>query len=53
MLAWEVAEVAGIVKLARSQCLALKKQVLEALLASAKLQEANLQTFALSPFPSR
>jgi len=46
VLACEVAEVSGIVKLARSQCLLLKKQVLEALLASAKLQEANLQTFA-------
>jgi DNA-binding GntR family transcriptional regulator len=46
VLACEVAEAAGIAKLARSQCLALKKQVLEALLASAKLQDANLQTFA-------
>ena len=40
------ATVTKIFKLARSQCLVLKKQVLEALLASAKLQDANLQTFA-------
>ncbi|TIW86817.1 MAG: FCD domain-containing protein, partial [Mesorhizobium sp.] len=44
--ACEVGEVSGIVKLARSQCLTLKKQVLEALLTGAKLQEANLQDFA-------
>jgi DNA-binding GntR family transcriptional regulator len=44
--ACEVSEVSGIVKLARSQCLFLKKQVLEALLAGSKLQEVNLQPFA-------
>ncbi|RWC25040.1 GntR family transcriptional regulator [Mesorhizobium sp.] len=44
--ACEVGEVSGIVKLARSQCLTLKKQVLEALLTGAKLQEANLQDLA-------
>jgi hypothetical protein len=44
--ACEVLEVSAIVKLARSQCLFLKKQVLEALLAGSKLQEANLQTLA-------
>ena len=44
--ACEVREVSGIVKLARSQCLFLKKQVLEALLKGSKLQEVNLQAFA-------
>jgi DNA-binding GntR family transcriptional regulator len=44
--ACETSEVSGIVKLARSQCLFLKKQVLKALLAGSKLQEANLQAFA-------
>ncbi|MER9307423.1 GntR family transcriptional regulator [Mesorhizobium sp. M0293] len=44
--ACEAREVSGIVKLARSQCLTLKKQVLEALLAGTKLQETNLQDFA-------
>lgn len=43
--ACEVSDVSGIVKLARSQCLLLKKQVLEALMAGSKLQEANLQDF--------
>jgi hypothetical protein len=38
--------VSGIVKLARAQCLALKKQVIEALLAGPGLQHVNLQTFA-------
>jgi DNA-binding GntR family transcriptional regulator len=44
--ACEESEVSGIVKLARSQCLFLKKQVLEALLAGSRLQEVNLQPFA-------
>ncbi|MBR0668016.1 GntR family transcriptional regulator [Roseomonas hellenica] len=44
--ACEVGEVSGIVKLARSQCLSLKKQVLEALLAGSRLQEVNLQALA-------
>jgi DNA-binding GntR family transcriptional regulator len=43
--ACELSDVSRIVKLARSQCLFLKKQVLEALLASSKLQEVNLQAF--------
>ncbi|MER9918839.1 MULTISPECIES: GntR family transcriptional regulator [unclassified Mesorhizobium] len=46
VLACELAEVSAIAKLARSQCLSLKKQVLEALLAGSKLQDANLQSFA-------
>ncbi|MER8365424.1 GntR family transcriptional regulator [Mesorhizobium sp. M1348] len=46
VLACEAGDVSGIVKLARSQCLYLKKQVLEALLASSKLQDVNLQPFA-------
>jgi DNA-binding GntR family transcriptional regulator len=45
--ACEVSEVSGIVKLARLQCLLLKKQVLEALLAGSTLQEVNL-----SPSPN-
>jgi hypothetical protein len=40
-----VSEVPAIVKLTRSQCLSLKKQVLEALLAGSKLREVNLQGF--------
>ena len=44
--ACEENEVSGIVKLARSQCLFLKKQVIEALLAGFRLQEVNLQPFA-------
>ena len=44
--ACEVGDVSAIVKLARSQCLFLKKQVLEVLIAGSKLQEANLQAFA-------
>lgn len=44
--ACEEREASGIVKLARSQCLFLKKQVLEALLAGSRLQEVNLQPFA-------
>jgi DNA-binding GntR family transcriptional regulator len=44
--ACEAGEVSGIVKLARAQCLALKKQVIEALLAGPGLQHVNLQTFA-------
>jgi len=43
--ACEESEVSGIVKLARSQCLFLKKQVLEALLAGSRLEEVNLQPF--------
>jgi DNA-binding GntR family transcriptional regulator len=43
--ACEVSEVPAIVKLTRSQCLSLKKQVLEALLAGSKLREVNLQGF--------
>ena len=43
--ACEVGEVSGIVKLARAQCLALKKQVIEALLAGSSLQHVNLQPF--------
>ncbi|MER9116915.1 GntR family transcriptional regulator [Mesorhizobium sp. M0954] len=46
VLACEAGEVSAIVKLARSQCLSLKKQVLEALLAGSKLQDVNLQPFA-------
>ncbi|MER8725450.1 GntR family transcriptional regulator [Mesorhizobium sp. M1027] len=46
VLACEAGDVSGIVKLARSQCLFLKKQVLEALLAGSKLQDVNLQPFA-------
>ncbi|MER9416947.1 GntR family transcriptional regulator [Mesorhizobium sp. M0306] len=46
VLACEAGDVSGIVKLARSQCLYLKKQVLEALLAGSKLQDVNLQPFA-------
>lgn len=44
--ACEARDVSGIVKLARSQCLYLKKQVLEALLAGSKLQGTNLEDFA-------
>ena len=44
--ACEESDVAAIVKLARSQCLALKKQVLEALLAGSGLQDVNLQALA-------
>jgi DNA-binding GntR family transcriptional regulator len=43
--ACEVSEVSGIVKLARSQCHYLKKQVIEALIAGSKLQETNLEDF--------
>ncbi len=46
VLACELAEVSAIAKLARSQCLLLKKQVLEALLTGSRLQDANLQSFA-------
>lgn len=46
VLACEAGEVSAIVKLARSQCLSLKKQVLEALLAGSKVQDVNLQPFA-------
>jgi DNA-binding GntR family transcriptional regulator len=41
--ACEVSEVSGIVKLARAQCLGLKKGVIEALLAGPGLQHVNLQ----------
>jgi DNA-binding GntR family transcriptional regulator len=44
--ACEVSEVSGVVKLARSQCRVLKKQVIEALLAGSALQHVNLQGFA-------
>jgi DNA-binding GntR family transcriptional regulator len=44
--ACEVGEVSGIVKLARIQCLHLKKQVVEMLLASSRLHEVNLRPFA-------
>jgi DNA-binding FadR family transcriptional regulator len=44
--ACEAGEVSGIVRLARSQCLFLKKQVLEALLAGSGIQEVNLESFA-------
>jgi DNA-binding GntR family transcriptional regulator len=43
--ACEAGEVSGIVRLARSQCLTLKKQVLEALLAGSGIQEVNLESF--------
>lgn len=46
VLACEAGDVSAIVKLARAQCLFLKKQVLEALLAGSKLQDVNLQPFA-------
>lgn len=36
-------EVSVIVKLARSQCLVLKKEVIEALLAGSRLQDINLR----------
>lgn len=38
-----VSGVSGIVKLARAHCLALKKEVIEALLASSRLQDINLR----------
>jgi DNA-binding GntR family transcriptional regulator len=44
--ACEAGEVTGIVKLARAQCLALKKQVIEALLAGSGLRDVNLQSLA-------
>jgi DNA-binding GntR family transcriptional regulator len=44
--ACEVGEASGIVRLARSQCHILKKQVLEALLAGSGIREVNLESFA-------
>jgi DNA-binding GntR family transcriptional regulator len=44
--ACEMREAAGIAKLARSQSLVLKKQVLEVLLAGSKLQDVNLQALS-------
>lgn len=38
-----VGETSAIVKLARAQCLALKKEVIEALLAGSRLQDINLR----------
>jgi DNA-binding GntR family transcriptional regulator len=43
--ACEVGEVAGIVKLARAQCLHLKKHVIETLLADSRVQDMNLRPF--------
>ena len=43
--ACEKSDVPGIVKLARSQCLALKHQLVGALLGGAKLRDVNLQDF--------
>ncbi|MER8694649.1 GntR family transcriptional regulator [Mesorhizobium opportunistum] len=43
--ACEKSDVPGIVKLARSHCLALKHQLIGALLGGPKLREANLQDF--------
>lgn len=43
--ACEKSDVPALVKLARSQCLHLKKQLLEALLGGARIREANLQDF--------
>jgi DNA-binding GntR family transcriptional regulator len=43
--ACEKSDVPGIVKLARSQCLALKHQLIGALLGGAKIREVNLQDF--------
>jgi DNA-binding GntR family transcriptional regulator len=44
--ACETSEIPAIVKLARAQCLALKKQVVEALLAGSRLHDVNLRPFA-------